>query len=79
MGKMLFEVHPLDPPAFTVAALALAAFACYLPARRATRVDPLETLRQEGVRWVGARSHEPVTITLQYKTEAECYAPGEVI
>jgi putative ABC transport system permease protein len=51
MGKMLFEVHPLDPPAFASAALVLAAFAflaCYIPARRATRVDPLETLRIEG-------------------------------
>jgi len=51
MGKMLFEVHPLDPMAFAGAALVLAGFAfvaSYVPARRATRVDPLETLRQEG-------------------------------
>ena len=49
MGKMLFEVRPLDPPAFAAATLVLGAFAwlaCYLPARRATRVDPLETLRR---------------------------------
>jgi predicted permease len=50
MGRMLFEVHPLDPAAFVGAALVLAAFAlvaCYVPARRATHVDPLETLRME--------------------------------
>lgn len=50
MSKLLFEVRPLDPLAFAGAALALAAFslsACYIPARRATRVDPLEALRQE--------------------------------
>ncbi len=48
MAKMLFEVQPLDPVAFAGAVLVLASFALlasYLPARRATRVDPLETLR----------------------------------
>jgi putative ABC transport system permease protein len=47
---MLFEVRPLDPAAFAMAAGALAAaamLACYIPARRATRVDPLTALRQE--------------------------------
>jgi predicted permease len=50
MEKLLFEVRPLDPPAFAVAAITLVAFAllaCYLPARRATRVDPLTALRQD--------------------------------
>jgi hypothetical protein len=45
----LFDVRPLDPPAFAAATLVLGTFAwlaCYLPARRATRVDPLETLRR---------------------------------
>ncbi|HEV3200474.1 MAG TPA: ABC transporter permease [Bryobacteraceae bacterium] len=50
MRKMLFEVRPLDPVSFLAAAIALGAFAalaCYLPARRATRVDPLVALRQD--------------------------------
>jgi putative ABC transport system permease protein len=50
IGKLLFEVNPLDPVAFAAAALILAVFAalaCYIPARRATRVEPLSALRQE--------------------------------
>jgi putative ABC transport system permease protein len=50
MRGMLFEVRPLDPIAFLAAAATLAAFAaaaCYLPARRATRVDPTVALRQD--------------------------------
>ena len=50
MRGMLFEVRPLDPPAFLAAAATLAAFApaaCYVPARRATQVDPAIALRQE--------------------------------
>jgi putative ABC transport system permease protein len=48
--SMLFEVGPADPATFvTVAAIlaAVALFACYLPAQRATRVDPLVALREE--------------------------------
>ncbi len=50
MRSMLFEVHPLDPGVFIAAALTLAAcalFACYGPARRATRIDPVIALRAE--------------------------------
>ena len=48
--KILFEVSPFDPLSFAVVALTLAAiglFACWFPARRATRVDPITALRAE--------------------------------
>jgi hypothetical protein len=50
LGSMLFDVHPLDPIVFTLAPalLVLAAFcATWIPARRATRVNPLAALRSE--------------------------------
>jgi putative ABC transport system permease protein len=49
-GSLLFDVRPTDLTAFSLATLLLlgAAFlASYLPARRATKVDPLEALRYE--------------------------------
>jgi ABC-type lipoprotein release transport system permease subunit len=47
---MLHGVSPRDPGTFAVVALVLTAvsvLACYLPARRATAIDPLRAIRTE--------------------------------
>jgi predicted permease len=51
LAHLLFSVTTRDPLSYVVAAVSLAGvagLACYLPARRAIRVDPSEALRHDG-------------------------------
>jgi putative ABC transport system permease protein len=48
LSSLLFNISPTDPITFAFISILLggvALLACYLPARRATRIDPLAALR----------------------------------
>jgi predicted permease len=50
LSSLLFEIEPTDPLTFVVVGTVLAGvalLAAYIPARRATRVDPIDALRAE--------------------------------
>jgi predicted permease len=49
LSSLLFEIKPLDPVTFSAVSLlllAVALIACWIPARRAVRIDPIQALRE---------------------------------
>jgi ABC-type lipoprotein release transport system permease subunit len=50
LKSLIYDVSPADPLTFTaigLAVIAIAIVACYIPARRATKADPMVALRAE--------------------------------
>jgi putative ABC transport system permease protein len=50
LSSLLFEITPLDPATFSavsVLLLAVALTACWIPARRAASIDPMQALRDQ--------------------------------
>lgn len=78
LTSFLFEVKPGDPLTYLVVAVLLAMVAMaasYIPARRATRVDPLDALRQEsaGTMW-HIRSQ-----CIHGESRRSCWAAGSAV
>jgi putative ABC transport system permease protein len=50
LQKLLFQISPTDPLTFVAVAAVvcgLTIVACYVPARRAARIEPMKALRSE--------------------------------
>jgi len=50
LKSLLYELSPLDPAAISIAIAAVSVMtiaAAWLPARRATKIDPMQALRAE--------------------------------